>query len=93
MTNLPEEIRSAMNTALDHAQQEGSVFDVYEAAVKVGETFPDAGVRIDDLVDYMVGHIRGILAMEISPPALLIEIVLPAGDETVSGAAAKNFSL
>ena len=82
MANLPEEIRAAVTTALHHALEEGGVFDVYEAAIKIGEAFPDARIRIDDLVDYMISNIRGVQAVEIAPPSLLIEIVLPAGDET-----------
>lgn len=81
MTNLPEPIRSAINNALHKSQQDGAVFDVYGAAIEICEAFPDAQVPIDDLVDAMIGNLSGIQAVEISPPALMIELSFLIDDE------------
>jgi hypothetical protein len=81
MTNLPDEIQAAIHNALHHAQQDGNLFDVYEAAFEISEAFPDAQVSIENLVDSMVAHLGGIQAAEISPPALVIEIIVALDDE------------
>ena len=81
MTNFPSPIQSAITNALHQAQQDGGVFDAYSAAIKICETFLDGPVSIDSVIDAMIAKLGCIQAVEISPPAMMIDVVFSVDDD------------
>jgi hypothetical protein len=69
---------SEIRKALHEAEASGEVFDVYSSATKIRERFPDEVTTTDELVNLMLQGLGSIPAIELSPPSLLIEIILPA---------------
>ena len=81
MTDLPIGICSALNKALNEAPRDGSLFDVYGAAIKVREAFLTIPVTTDQLIAYLVARIGVNLPAVISPPSLVVEITIPLESE------------
>lgn len=69
---------SEIRKVLHEAEASGEVFDVYSSATKIRERFPDEVTSTDQLVNVMLQGLGGISAIELSPPALVVEIILPA---------------
>ena len=81
MKNFPDQVRSAIRTAIHNAEKADAVFDVYQAGMEICGAFPDAHLLIEDIVDSMVDHLSGIQAVEFSPPGLIIEFLIPVDDD------------
>ena len=69
---------SEIRKALHEAEASGEVFDVYSSATRIRERFPDEVTTTDQLVNLMIQGLGSISAIELSPPSLLVEIILPA---------------
>ena len=81
---LPDIVLHEIRKVLHEAEASGDVLDVYSSAIKIRECFPDEVASTDQLVDLMIQGLGSIQAIELSPPSLVIEIILPAeaGDES-----------
>jgi hypothetical protein len=77
-TPLPEEVRLAINKAIQDAHNNGTVLDAYGVAERILQQFPTADYLLTDIVDWIIEHRPSIEAIELSPPALILEIILPA---------------
>ena len=89
--HLSDMVLREIRKVLHEAEASGDVFDVYSSAIKIRERFPDEVASTDQLVNLMIQGLGSIPAIEISPPSLVIEIILPAeaGDESLHIVAAE----
>lgn len=71
-------VLAAVQKVVLATEVDGRILDAYGAAEKIREDFPGENIASSDLVALMLR--TGLQAIEISPPALIIEFILPADD-------------
>ena len=76
-TPLSAGVMIKVREILHAAEMSGEILDVYRSAVTIKEALPGEAVTIDQLVTVMLERHGGIRALELTPPTLLIDILLP----------------
>jgi hypothetical protein len=77
--NLPDAVIAAVRRLVHEAELNNDVLDAYGAAERIKRTFPDEVLATGELVAVMLDS--SLRAMELSPPGLIIEIILPPGSQ------------
>jgi hypothetical protein len=78
---LPTHIIKFVQDAVQEEEANGRVVDAYTVAERVCQAFPDDGLIVERLVDFMISGSGGARAIELSRPALILEIILPEDAE------------
>jgi hypothetical protein len=92
---LPTHIVAFVHKAMQEEEANGRVVDAYTVAERVREAFPADGLTLEGLVNFMISGSGGARAIELSPPALILEIILPEDAEpeiVLDGIAAVNLA-
>jgi hypothetical protein len=76
-TRLPEAVRTAVRNLVQEAERENEILDAYGMAERIKRAFPNEQLGTGELVAEMLGG--GPRAIELSPPSLVIEVILPPG--------------
>jgi hypothetical protein len=75
--NLPIPIIRAVRSLVHEAEMNNEILDAYGAAERIKRSFPDEQLATGQLVAAMLDS--GLRAVELSPPGLIVEIILPPG--------------
>jgi hypothetical protein len=76
--HLSPPLAKAVESALDRAEKDNAILDVYGLAGKIQAAHPDENVALEDIVNALLVGRGGIGAIEFAPrPPTILEIVLP----------------
>lgn len=78
---LSSRLKAAIRKVLNDIEMEGAFLDVYKAAAQVQTMVPDEPVDLEDIVAAMLAGRGSLQVIEFDPPALIIDITVPAFDE------------
>lgn len=70
--------RAAVRQAIKLAEVPGRIVNAYETAGKILRTLPNLDLALEDVVDMMIEMPGSVSAFEFSPPAAVVEIILPS---------------
>jgi hypothetical protein len=76
-SNLPAAVITAVRKLVHEAEVNNDILDAYGAAERIKRTFPGEVMSTGELVAVMLNS--SLQAMELSPPGLILEIILPPG--------------
>jgi hypothetical protein len=68
---------AAVRQAIKLAEVPGRIVNAYETAGKILKTLPKLDLELEDVVDMMIEMPGSVSAFEFSPPAAVVEIILP----------------
>ena len=80
--NLTDAVVTAVRKLVHEAEVNNDILDAYGAAERIKRTFPDEQLATGELVALMLDS--SLRAMELSPPGLILEIILPPGSQPES---------
>jgi len=75
--NLPDAVVTAVRKLVHEAEMNNDILDAYAAAERIKRTFPGEVMSTGELVAVMLDS--SLRAMELSPPGLIVEVILPPG--------------
>jgi hypothetical protein len=75
--NLPDAVITATRKLVHEAEMNNDILDAYGAAERIKWTFPGEVLSTGELVAVMLDS--SLRAMELSPPGLIVEVILPPG--------------
>jgi hypothetical protein len=78
MLNPGADVRLAILAAIRRAEQSCMVLNAYKVAEHILESLPQADISLEDVVDIMVEMRGTVQAIEFSPPAAVIEVLIEA---------------
>jgi hypothetical protein len=78
---LPTHVIKFVHETVQQEEANGRVVDAYTVAERVRQAFPNENLTIETLVNFMISGSGGARAIELSPPGLILEIVLPKDAE------------
>jgi hypothetical protein len=76
---LSKAVLGAVRNIVESAQTDGQILDAYAAAEQIRLSFPEESISVGELVALMLR--ANLPAVEVSPPALIIELIFPVEDE------------
>lgn len=78
MTMRNQDARAAVRQAIKLAEVPGSIVNAYETAGNILKMLPHLDLPLEEIVDMMIETPSSVSAFEFSPPAAILEIILPA---------------
>jgi hypothetical protein len=78
MTMSNQEVRAAVRQAIKLAEVPGRVVNAYETAGNILKMLPHLDLPLEEIVDMMIETPSSVSAFEFSPPAAIVEFILPA---------------
>jgi hypothetical protein len=90
MPNKNHDVRTAVRHAIKLAEVPGRIVNAYETAGAILRTLPNLDLSLEEIVDMMILMPGSVSAFEFSPPAAVIEIIIPCESRAENqGAATK----
>jgi hypothetical protein len=71
------EARAAVREAIKLAEQPGKILNAYETAGSILKVLPHLDLALEEIVDMMIEMPGSVSAFEFSPPAAVVEIIIP----------------
>ena len=78
---LSDRLKAAIRKVLDDTEANGGFLDAYKSAEQIQLALPDENVALEDIVEAMLAGRGGIQVIELNPPALILDIIMPLPDE------------
>jgi hypothetical protein len=90
MTTTNLDARAAVRQAIKLAEVPGKILNAYDTAGDILRMLPHLDLRLEEIVDMMLEMPGSVSAFEFSPPAVVIEIIVPSESESPTPLEAEN---
>jgi hypothetical protein len=77
MSTRNDDARAAVRQAIKLAEVPGTIVNAYETAGNILKMLPQLELALEEIVDMMIEMPTSVSAFEFSPPAAVIEIIVP----------------
>jgi hypothetical protein len=77
MSTTNHDARVAVRDAIKLAEQPGRILNAYDTAGDILRLLPHLDLSLEEIVDMMIETPGSVSAFEFSPPAAVIEIIVP----------------